>query len=129
MSLRKGLALGTLIVLLGTSLSGMLAANVVASSRAGRHTQPTAENDVKPSPECDGITLTGTTVGSGSFNATNGNDLVLGSASVDTIGGRNGDDCIVGGASNDSINGGTGNDVCIGGAGTDTFNACEVQIQ
>ena len=129
MSLRKGLLLASLVALLATAVSGILAGNVVASSRAGQINQATGENDVKPSPECDGITLTNTVTGNGSFNATNGNDLVLGSASVDTIGGRNGDDCILGGASNDSINGGVGNDVCIGGPGTDTFSACEVTIQ
>lgn len=129
MTLRKVIGLGFATVLLASSLSGILAANVVASSRAGEMAKATAEEDVKPSPECDGITLSNTATGSGSFNATNGADLVLGSAAVDSIGGRNGDDCILGGASNDSINGGTGNDVCIGGAGTDTFSACEVQIQ
>ena len=125
----RKIAIVGLVGLLCCSLTGMLAGNVVASSRAGQDARPTGENDVKPSPECDGIVLNGITTGSGNFNATNQDDLVLGSAGVDTIGGRNGDDCILGGASNDAINGGTGNDVCIGGAGTDTFNACEVQIQ
>jgi Ca2+-binding RTX toxin-like protein len=128
MTIRK-IVLVPLVALLACSLTGILAANVVASSRAGASSKVTNEEDIKPSPECDGIALNNTATGSGSFNASNNDDLVLGSAGVDSIGGRNGDDCILGGASNDTINGGVGNDVCIGGAGTDTFSACEVAIQ
>ena len=66
----------------------------------------------------------------GTFNDTAASNLVLGSASVDTIRGMNGNDCILGGAANDSLRGDGGTDVCIGGTGTDTFHStCETQIQ
>ena len=115
--------------LLVTAASGTLASNVVQTSRAGGFSQATGANDVKPGPECDGITLTVIATGSGTFTTANSDELVLGSAGVDTINARNGDDCLVGGSGNDSLNGSTGTDVCIGGLGTDTFNACETAIQ
>ena len=125
----RRLVLGACTFLLIAAASGTLASNVVPTSRAGRFTKVTGVNDVKPIPECSGLVLENIATGSGSFNATNSDDLVLGSAGVDTIGGRNGNDCIVGGSGNDSINGGVGTDVCIRGPGTDTFNACETTIQ
>lgn len=130
MSLRKGLTLGLLVVLLGTSLSGMLAANVVASSRAGRYVTATDGDDVKPWPDCSGITLTTIVAGSGTVTGSSAAELVVGSTVVDTMDGKAGNDCIVGGGGNDSLTGGLGTDVCIGGPGTDTFNGnCETQIQ
>jgi Ca2+-binding RTX toxin-like protein len=112
------------------AIAGVLASNVVASSRAGSSSLTTNENDLKPSPECSGITLTATVTGSGSFVGGNSADLILGSAGVDTIDGKNQDDCILGGAGDDALTGGNGNDVCIGGPGTDTFNSnCETKIQ
>ena len=123
---------GALVVcsfVLVTSVSGTLASNVVAASRVGRFTKVTGANDVKPIPECSGVIVDNIATGSGSFNAPNSDDLVLGSAGVDNIGGRNGNDCIVGGSGNDTINGGNQVDVCIGGLGTDTFSACETTIQ
>jgi Ca2+-binding RTX toxin-like protein len=125
----RRVALTACILLLVTAVSGTLASNVVAASRAGGFALATGANQVKPLPECSGIALQSVAVGSGSFNTSNSDELVLGSAGVDAIGARNGDDCIVGGSGNDSINGGVGNDVCIGGLGTDTFNACETTIQ
>jgi Ca2+-binding RTX toxin-like protein len=122
-------ALVTCTFVLITAASGTLASNVVQTSRAGGFSQATGPNEVKPSPECDGITLTVIATGSGTFTTANSDELVLGSAGVDTINARNGDDCVVGGSGNDSLNGSTGNDVCIGGLGTDTFTACETAIQ
>lgn len=127
-SIRRAVLAGGTAFLLGGVISAMLASNVVASSRAGAFSSAIDAEAVKPT-ECAAITLSAITTGTGTFNATNGNDLVLGSTAVDSIGGRNGDDCILGGDGNDTINGGTGNDVCIGGAGNDTFSACETQIQ
>jgi Ca2+-binding RTX toxin-like protein len=115
--------------LLVTAATGTLASNVVATSRLGRFSKVTGANDLKPLPECAGIALSVIDAGSGSFNASNSDELIVGSAGADSIGARNGDDCVVAGAGNDTINGGVGNDVCIGGLGTDTFNACETTIQ
>ena len=125
----RRVALAAASFLLVTAVSGTLASNVVAASRAGGFAKATGVNDLKPLPECASIVLSNIATGSGSFNAPNSDDLVLGSAGVDSIGARNGDDCVVGGSGNDTINGGVGNDVCIGGLGTDTFNACETTIQ
>jgi Ca2+-binding RTX toxin-like protein len=125
---RRG-ALAASVLLLVTAGTGTLASNVVAPSRAGGFVMSTGANELKPTPECAGIFLEAIATGSGSFNTSNSDELILGSAGVDSIGGRNGNDCIVAGSGNDSINGGVGNDVCIGGLGTDTFNACETTIQ
>lgn len=62
---------------------------------------------------------------SGTYTYTNGaiggpgNDLVFGSAAVDTLQGAAGDDYLSGGAGNDTLYGGIGNDILAGGAGTD----------
>ena len=118
------------IALVGvTAVSGALAANVVAGSRAGGLSMATGPNELKPVPECSAILLEDIAVGSGSFNTSNRDELVAGSAGADSIGARNGNDCIVAGSGNDVLNGGVGNDVCIGGLGNDTFNACETTIQ
>ena len=105
------------------------ASTAVPSSRADRAADTVTVNKVKPSA-CSGLTLAGITTGSGTVNDGAGNNLVLGSAAVDTMRGNNGNDCLVGGASNDSLRGDAGTDVCIGGLGTDTFHStCETQIQ
>ena len=122
-------ALAGSIFVLVTAVSGTLAANVVEQSRLGRFDQVTGANDVKPLPECANVFLEAIFADSGSFNASNRDELIVASAGNDSIGARNGNDCVVAGAGNDSINGGVGNDVCIGGLGTDTFNACETTIQ
>jgi Ca2+-binding RTX toxin-like protein len=125
----RRVAVVALTVLVTSAATGTLASNVVATSRVGEFAVATGANDLKPLPECAGITLQTVFTGSGSFNSNNSDELVVGSALNDTIGARNGDDCVVGGSGNDSINGGVGLDVCIGGLGTDTFTACEVTIQ
>ena len=125
----RRVALVATSLLFVTAVTGTLASNIVAASRAGGFVMATGANDVKPLPECAGLALQNIQVGSGSFSASNSDDLVLGSVGVDNIQGRNGDDCIVGGSGNDTINGGNHNDVCIGGLGTDTFSGCETTIQ
>jgi Ca2+-binding RTX toxin-like protein len=122
-------ALAASVLLFVTAVSGTLASNVVAASRVGHFAMATGANDLKPVPECSGITVTTIEPGSGSFSASNLDDLVLGSAGVDDINARNGNDCVIGGSGNDAINGGNHNDVCIGGLGTDTFSSCETVIQ
>ena len=115
-----------LVVFLGVVLT---ASTVVPTSKAGRDTDAVTANKLKPSA-CSALALAGIRTGSGTFNDTAASNLVLGSASVDTIRGMNGNDCILGGAGNDSLRGDGGTDVCIGGPGTDTFHSsCETQIQ
>ena len=114
------------MVFLGVALT---ASTVVPTSKAGRDTDAVTADKLKPSA-CVALTLVGIRTGSGTFNDTADSNLVLGSASVDTIRGMNGNDCILGGAGNDSLRGDGGTDVCIGGTGTDTFHSsCETQIQ
>jgi Ca2+-binding RTX toxin-like protein len=125
----RGTSMVAVALLLLTAVSGSLAANVVATSRAGGLVMATGAQELKPLPECAALTLQDIAAGSGSFNTSNSAELVVGSAGVDNIGARNGDDCIVAGSGNDTLNGGVGHDVCIGGLGTDTFNACETTIQ
>ena len=99
------------------------ATNTVPASNVGRSQQAIGVQDLAP-PECAGMGLT-TLVTNG--NGTNGNDLLLGDAAVNTLSGSNGNDCLVGGAGNDTLRGQGGTDVCIGGAGTDTYQQCETQ--
>ena len=118
-----------LIVLVFASvLSALTASNSVPSARAGNPSDPVTAEKLKPSA-CGATVLTGPVTGSGTFNATNGNDLVLASTGVDRPDGRNGNDCILGGDGNDAITGGGGTDVCIGQGGSDTFSGCETSIQ
>jgi Ca2+-binding RTX toxin-like protein len=116
------------VVLIGGVL-GVSAANSVPATKADNDSRAIATDDLKPTPDCSGITVSNKINGSGVFSGTNSADLITGSAGIDTITGLNGNDCILGGGSADSLNGGGGTDVCIGGPGTDTFTACETQIQ
>jgi Ca2+-binding RTX toxin-like protein len=125
----RSVVLSALIAILVTAATGSLASNVVTPSRLGGFSMATGANELKPIPDCAGITVQIIDVGSGTFSTSNSAELVLGSAGVDSINARNGDDCIVAGSGNDTINGGVGQDVCIGGLGTDTFSACETTIQ
>ena len=117
-----------IVLLLASVVSALTASNSVPSSRAGNPSDPVSAEKLKPS-QCDSLVLTGVVTGSGTFNATNGNDLVLASAGVDRPDGRGGNDCILGGDGNDNITGGAGTDVCIGQGGNDSFTGCETQIQ
>ncbi len=79
-------------------------------------------NDMKP-PECAGITLTSVIAGSGVFNGVgNTNELILGSASADTVNALLGDDCILLGGGADSATGAAGADIILGQAGNDELN-------
>jgi hypothetical protein len=123
------------IVLIGGALglvvfSALAATNSVPGTNAGLSQRAIAVDDLKPKPDCNGITVTTLVTGGG--NGGNAAELVLGTAGADAgpLRGQNGDDCIVGGGGNDSLRGDGGTDVCIGGAGTDTFHStCELQIQ
>ena len=95
----------------------------------GQSRQPgDALGDLTPAA-CTSGTPASLVTGSGVFNGTTQNDLMLGSTAIDTMDGRQQNDCILGGAGNDTIDGFNGTDVCIGGPGTDTFVRCETAMQ
>lgn len=115
-------------ILIGGVL-GVSAANSVPATKATSQSRVIATDDLKPTPDCSGITVNTKVNGTGIFSGTNTADLITGSAAIDTITGLNGNDCILGGAAADALNGGGGTDVCIGGAGIDTFLNCETMTQ
>jgi len=122
LTLVAGLALVTAV--------GLTASNVVAASKRVNTSTAVNVNQLKPLPDCAGLTLTAYVINSGTFSATGAAELVIASAGVDNPNGAGGNDCVLGGGGNDNLRGGAGTDVCIGGPGTDTFNAnCETQIQ
>ena len=110
-------------------ISAFAATNAVPASNAERDLSAISVDQLKPKPDCNGITVT--VLVTGGTSGGNPSELVLGTAGVNNpLRGGNGDDCIVGGGGNDLLRGDGGTDVCIGGPGTDTFNAtCETQIQ
>ena len=115
---------------LSTTVAGQTAANNVATTRAEDDERAATPNDLKPTPECAGITVTAKLSGSGAINGAATAELITGGAAVDTIDGGGGNDCILGGGGNDNVRGSGGTDVCIGGPGTDTFHpSCETSIQ
>jgi Ca2+-binding RTX toxin-like protein len=110
-------------------ISAFAATNAIPASNAGSDASAIAADQLKPVPECNGITVT--LVVTGGASGGNGSELVVGTAGANNpLRGMNGDDCIHGGGGNDSLRGDGGTDVCIGGPGTDTFHGtCETQIQ
>jgi Ca2+-binding RTX toxin-like protein len=54
--------------------------------------------------------------------ATNGDDVLVGSAARDTLSGRAGQDCVYGRGGDDRLSGGSGNDVLSGSSGNDRIN-------
>ena len=122
------------VVLVGGALglvviSALAATNSVPGTNVGLSQGAIAVDDLKPKPDCNGITVANLVTGGNGGNAA---DLVLGTAGADAgpLRGQNGNDCIVGGGGNDSLRGDGGTDVCIGGPGTDTVHStCETQIQ
>ncbi len=135
------LTLALLIFLVAAT--AVAAANTVPGTSLGDSTRAITPNTLKPS-SCSAFVVTNLIVGSGNFNGTNGNDLMLGSAGADKIDGQQGRDCILGGSGNNTLNGNQDDDVliggpgdddidggpgtaddCYGGGGNDTFNRCE----
>lgn len=110
-------------------VSALAATNAVPASNAERDVTAITVDQMKPTPDCNGVTVT--VIVTGGANGGNGNDLVLGTAAAEgNLRGMNGNDCILGGGGNDTLRGDGGTDVCIGGPGTDSFHAtCETQIQ
>ena len=117
-------------LLITVSLASAFAANIsVPTTRLTNQARAITANDLRPAA-CSAIDLTAIIVCNGGIcNGTNGNDLMLGSSSADSIRGKNGTDCIVGGDGDDDITGNNGGDVCIGGPGNDTFSKCTTEIQ
>lgn len=108
-------------------ISALAGTNAVPASNAERDVSTITVDQLKPKPDCNGITVTVLVTGT---NGSNADELILGSAAGESFRGFNGDDCIVGGGGNDTLRADGGTDVCIGGPGTDTFHGtCETQIQ
>lgn len=108
-------------------ISALAATNAVPGSNAEQDVSAIAVDQLKPQPDCNGITVTVLVTGG---NGGNPDELILGTAAGETLRGFNGNDCIVAGGGDDTLRGDGGTDVCIGGPGTDTFHAtCETQIQ
>jgi Ca2+-binding RTX toxin-like protein len=110
-------------------IAALAATNAVPASHAERDVSASTVDQKKPTPACNGITVTVLVTGGG--NGAGGDDLVLGTAAANgNLRGMNGNDCIHGGGGNDTLRGDGGTDVCIGGPGTDSFHAtCETQLQ
>ncbi len=110
------LAIGATVVTAAASTVGVPTGSAVdvSSLVTADHLKPV---------ECAGITLTSVIAGSGVFNGVgNTNELIVGSATADTVNGLLGDDCIVLGGGADSANGAAGADIILGQAGNDTLN-------
>jgi len=107
-----------------SAIFAFTASNTVPESGMDDESHAITAEQLKPSA-CGGLTL-GTIITDGNGSADN--DLVLGTAGIDTLDGGEGDDCLVAGDGDDTLDGGIGTDVCIGGAGTDGFSGCETQI-
>ncbi len=110
-------------------ISAQAATNTVPGSNAQLDVSTITVDQLKPNPDCNGITVSVLITGGGNGGA--GNDLVLGTSGAEALlRGNGGNDCIHGGGGNDTLRGDAGTDVCIGGPGTDSFHAsCETQIQ
>lgn len=112
-----------LLLLLGivSVLHAVAAANSVPTTRIDEDSFPITANALKPG-RCSAISLTTLITGSGTFDGSGGNDLILGSAGADTIRGRAGDDCILAGDGNDAVQGNQGADILLGGDGNDALD-------
>ena len=122
------LTFGLVALIIISSVTAFAAINTVPATNVVHQTVTVGINDLKPST-CTGWFLTNLVIGTGTFNGTEGNDLILGSSGTDTIDGLGGDDCILGGGGDDQVTGGDGADICVGGQGSDTFITCEGESQ
>jgi Ca2+-binding RTX toxin-like protein len=117
------------LIVISTHADPSLAAgNTLPPGRADRIGMPIGIAELTPQI-CTNGTPANLVAGSGVVTGTTQRDLVLGSASADSMDGRQQNDCILGGDGGDVIDGFNGTDVCIGGAGVDTFVRCETAIQ
>jgi Ca2+-binding RTX toxin-like protein len=116
-----------LLVIWSAVTAALTASNSVGVSHADNDLRAVSVNDRAP-VQCQAVIIvTSVVVGT---NGTNGDELLVGSASPESLDGNKGDDCVLGGGGDDSLRGSQGTDVCIGGPGNDTFHpSCETQIQ
>lgn len=112
---------GLVLLLLLSAGVAAGAANVVPPTWLGESRFAVTANALKPEA-CAALSLSNLIVGSGAFNGTKNNDLILGSPGNDVINGNQGGDCILGGGGNDALYGNQGNDVLIGGPGDDVLD-------
>jgi Ca2+-binding RTX toxin-like protein len=113
-----------IIIMLVSVFAAIAATNSVSGTFAGESSHLMTAEQLKPAV-CT-MTLVNIVVPSAGGNATQANDLILGTSGNDTganqLNGLGGDDCIVGGAGDDFLNGGKGNDILLGGSGDDDLN-------
>jgi len=112
------LALLGLLLLTAGTLAAFAAANTVPPTHADDLGRAIDANALKPAA-CAALNLIDIVVGSGSFDGTSGNDLILGGSGADTIQGGDGSDCILGGDGNDVLQGQQGDDIILAGNGDD----------
>jgi Ca2+-binding RTX toxin-like protein len=113
-----------LLLIIGTSVSALAAANTVPVSYADDITIPIDQNQFYPSI-CAGITIQNVIYAIENpqpvIQGTEMNDLIFGTDDGEKILGKGGDDCILGNGGNDKLLGMEGNDVLDGGDGYDTL--------
>lgn len=110
--------LGIIFLLFAGISSAFAAANSVPETGADDDTFAVTPNSLKPA-RCSALNLTNLVAGSGTFNGTGANDLILGSAAADTVNAQGGTDCVLGGGGGDTLRGGGGADIIIAAAGND----------
>ena len=109
------------LVLIGGVAFGFSASNTVPESGLSLSEQNLLLSQLLPD-ECQSQSPIQLITGSGVFNGTADNDLLLGSASYDEIRATQGDDCVVGGDANDWLRGGGQADVILGQEGNDRLD-------
>ena len=77
---------GLVALIIISSVTAFAAANTVPATNVAHKTVPVGINDLKPST-CAGWVLTNLVTGAGTLTGTEGNDLIIGSSSADTIDG------------------------------------------
>ena len=82
LSPRRLAVLGTVLLLAVSLGSALAAANNVSNSRLDKDTLAITANDLKPNA-CNALSLGNVVTGSGAFDGTSGNDLILGSSGAD----------------------------------------------
>lgn len=119
---------GFLLLVIGSSVSALAAANTVPVSYADDITIPIDQTQFIP-PQCAGMSFDNIIYGEKDKTnpitiiwGTKDNDLIYGTPWNDEIHGDNGKDCIVGGDGDDVLYGDNGGDVLIGGPGFDTID-------
>lgn len=105
--------------------SAFTASNTVPATYISSSTRTIGANDLKPAG-CNSINLTTIVTGTGNFNNSSSNALVLGDStnnSIKDIGGA-GSNCVIGGSGKDKITGGAGDYCQIGPDPSSTYSGC-----